>query len=46
MAHATAVHAKIAMIAAIRLNMEGCFSTLSAAPPTLSPSVGIVKYFS
>ncbi len=34
MAHATAVQPKIAMIAAIRLNMVVCLSTLSAAPPT------------
>src|SRR5712692_5073356 len=34
MAQATAVHTKIAMIAAIRLSMMGCVSTLSAASPT------------
>src|SRR5712664_1637296 len=34
MAQATAVHTKIAMIAAIRLIMVVCVSTLSAAPAT------------
>src|SRR6266436_3053512 len=37
MAQATAVQTKIAMIAAIRFNMLGCASTLSARPQPTSP---------
>src|SRR5882672_6604422 len=49
MAQATAVQTKIAMIAAIRFNMLGCASTLSARPQPTSPVwccqvLFIVKY--
>src|SRR3977135_3277136 len=49
MAQATAVQTKIAMIAAIRFNMLGCASTLSARPQPTSPGwdcqvLFIVKY--
>ena|SRR5436853_3942720 len=46
MAQATAVHPKITIIAAIRLNMVGCVSTLSRRPFNIPRQVGHVKYFS
>jgi hypothetical protein len=45
MAHATAVHAKMNTMAAIRLNMVVCAPILSAATPNLPGPVVIVKYF-
>src|SRR5260370_30971294 len=46
MAHPTAVQLKMKAIAAIRLNMVVCVSTLSAATPNVPHPIGIVKYFS
>src|SRR5258708_2213670 len=45
MAHATAVHTKIAMIAAIRLIMVVCVSTLSAAPATYLSRLALSSTF-